>query len=204
MSLDQLRETWLREAHSPPGRKPAEELAAVTERAAELDRAVRRRDRIETVVALALLPIFGWVAWATPHPVSAVGAATVALACVVIPVRLRMARRRRPDPGLPLEQSLRAELDRIRAQERLLGSVAWWYLAPLGAGSSKTKARPRSWKSRASSPASSCLRISSWVSNMTEDIIRRPAEAGLAGHRDLLRWLAGLEEVSTAGGGAPS
>ena len=53
MSLDHLRESWRREALSPPGRKPAEELAAVTERAAELDRAVRRRDRIETAVALA-------------------------------------------------------------------------------------------------------------------------------------------------------
>jgi Flp pilus assembly protein TadB len=86
------------------GRVGGREVAAVRERAAELDQAVRRRDRIETALALALLPIFAWVAWATPHPASAAGAVIVALACVVIPIRLRLARRRRPDPGLPLAQ----------------------------------------------------------------------------------------------------
>ena len=199
MSLDQLRETWRREALSPPGRKPADELAAVTERAAELDRAVRRRDRIETAVALALLPIFGWVAWATPHPVSAVGAAIVALACVVIPVRLRMARRHRPDPGLPLAQSLRAELDRIRAQERLLGSVAWWYLAPLGAGVILFMAGAPVAPLFKVGYAAVVVAFFGWLLRLNLQAVRRDLRPVA---RELESWLADLDEPSTAARGA--
>jgi hypothetical protein len=199
MSLDHLRETWRREALSPPGRRPAEELAAVTERAAELDRAVRRRDRIETVVALVLLPIFAWVAVATPHPVSAVGAAIVALACALIPVRLRLARRRRPDPGLPLAQSLRAELDRIRAQERLLGSVAWWYLAPLGAGVILFMAGAPVAPLFKVGYAALVVAFFGWLLHLNLRAVRRDLQPVA---RDLESWLAGLDEPDTAEGSA--
>jgi hypothetical protein len=198
MSLDHLRESWRREALSPPGRKPAEELAAVTERAADLDRAVRRRDRIETAVALALVPIFGWVAWATPHPVSAVGAAIVALASVVIPVRLRLARRRQPVPGLPLAQSLRAELDRIRAQERLLGSVAWWYLAPLGAGVILFMAGAPVAPLFKVGYAAVVVLFFGRLLWLNLEAVRRDLRPVA---RELESWLADLDEASTAGGG---
>ena len=199
MSLDQLRETWRREALSPPGRKPADELAAVTERAAELDRAVRRRDRIETAVALALLPIFAWVAWATPHPVSAVGAVIVALACVAIPVRLRLARRRRPDPGLPLAQSLRAELGRIRAQERLLGSVAWWYLAPLGAGVILFVGGAPVAPLFKVGYAAVVVAFFGWLLHLNLRAVRSDLQPVA---RELESWLAELDEPSTAEAGA--
>ena len=199
MSLDQLRETWHREALSPPVRKAAEEVKAVRERAAELDRAVRRRDRIETAVALALLPIFGWVAWATPHPVSAVGSVILALACVVIPVRLRMARRRRPDPGLPLAQSLRAELGRIRAQDRLLGSVAWWYLAPLGAGVILFMAGAPVAPLFKVGYAAVVLAFFGWLLHLNLRAVRRDLRPVA---RELESWLADLDEAATIAGDA--
>jgi hypothetical protein len=81
-----------------------------------------------------MFPLFVWWAVTAVHPVSALGAAIVAGACVFIPIRLRMARRRGPDRSQPLTRALEAELARIRAQSWLLGSVALWYLAPLGVG----------------------------------------------------------------------
>jgi hypothetical protein len=150
-------------------------------------------------VALALLPIFAWVAWATPHPVSAVGAAIVALACVVIPVRLRLARRHRPDPGLALAQSLRAELDRIRTQERLLGSVAWWYLAPLGAGVILFMAGAPVAPLFKVGYAAVVVAFFGWHLRLNLQAVRsdlRPVA------RELESWLAGLDEPSAAEGGA--
>jgi hypothetical protein len=134
MNFDQLAEVWRSEAAEAPARSPAEEAAAVRAKAAELERDVRRRDWQETAVALAMVPLFTWWAVRAPNALSALGAAIVAVSCVLIPLRLRAARSPAPDPGLPVAWALKAELARVRAQERLLGSVAWWYLAPLTVG----------------------------------------------------------------------
>src|SRR6185436_18489643 len=37
-------------------------------------------------------------------------------------------------PGATVLESLRAELNAVRAQSQLLGSIAWWYLLPLAIG----------------------------------------------------------------------
>lgn len=135
MDFEQLGESWRNQPLVGRDRDPAGEIRSVRERAEALDRAVRRRDRIETGVALALLPVFVWFAVTTSRPVSAVGAWILVAACIVTPLRLRAARTPRPEPGRPLAQGLRAELDRVRRQERLLGSVAWWYVGPSVLGS---------------------------------------------------------------------
>lgn len=134
MNFDQLAEVWRAESVEAPARSPAEEIAAVRAKAAELERDVRRRDWRETAVALAMLPLFAWRAVSAPSPLSAVGAAIVAVSCVLIPLRMRAARGPSPDPALPVAWALKAELARVRAQERLLGSVFWWYLLPPGVG----------------------------------------------------------------------
>ncbi|HEU4560834.1 MAG TPA: hypothetical protein VFS20_23485 [Longimicrobium sp.] len=134
MNFDQLAEVWRSDDAGTTVRSPADEVAAVRARAAGLARDVRRRDRLETGAALVVFPFFAWIAARAPSPVSAVGAVIVMAACVLIPLRLRRARHGDVDPALPLAWALRAELARVRAQERLLGSVAWWYLAPLGIG----------------------------------------------------------------------
>lgn len=134
MDFERLGEVWRREVGPEHGRTPDQELDAVRARAAGLERAVHRRDYLETGAALVLLPFFMWLAVTVGQPVSAIGAAIVAGACVLVPIRLYMARRRAPDSGLPVALALREELRRVRVQERLLGSVVWWYLAPFGVG----------------------------------------------------------------------
>lgn len=132
MNFDEIGTVW--RSQTTPAIEPARELDALRGRAARLIRAVHWRDRLETGAALVLLPLFAWALVSAPGTVSAIGAAVLVLACIGIPIRLRMARGRTPDPALPLIDALRAELARVRAQERLLGSVASWYLAPLCIG----------------------------------------------------------------------
>lgn len=120
-------------------RGPGDDAAAAgpeqaRRRAAALAAEVRRRDRRETVVAVLLVPVFLLGAWNAPTPLASVGALVVAVTAALIPLRLRAARRADPDPGLPATTALRLELERVRAQERLLGSVGAWYLGPLGLG----------------------------------------------------------------------
>ena len=196
MNFDRLGEVWRREAGGVPPRSSAEELEAVRARASGLERIVRQRDRIETGVSLAVLPVFAWVAVETPHALSALGAAIIAVACVLIPIRLRMARRRAPDPAQPVALALRAELSRIRAQERLLGSVAWWYLTPLGAGVILFMA---------GAPVSPLLKAGytavvvafyGWLLHLNLRAVRRDLQPVA---RELESWLASLDQPSLDG-----
>lgn len=132
MEFDEMVEAWRRQP--TPATDPAQELRAVRARAARIARTVRRRDWIETGTALVLLPVFAWWAVDGPTLMSSIGAAIIAVACIVIPLKLRHARGPEPDPTAPVLDALRAELRRVRAQERLLSTVAWWYFGPLGIG----------------------------------------------------------------------
>jgi hypothetical protein len=62
------------------------------------------------------------------------GAAIVAISCLWIPLVLRRARHRAVDHGQPVAAFLRLELDFVLRQRRLLLTVPWWYLGPLGIG----------------------------------------------------------------------
>lgn len=192
MNFDQLGEVWRREAGGAPPRSPAEELAAVRGRAAELARVVRRRDRLETGVSLAMLPFFAWKAATAQHPLSALGAAIIAAACVLIPIRLRLARGRAADPGLPVALALRAELARVRAQERLLGSVAWWYVGPLGLGLLLSTAGSSAPPLSRAAYAAGVVALSGWVLHLNRraarDELRPVAE-------EMESWLAAFDET---------
>jgi hypothetical protein len=110
-----------------------------------------------------------------------------------------MARRRRPDPGLPLAQSLRAELDRIRAQERLLGSVAWWYLAPLGAGVILFMAGAPVAPLFKVGYAAVVVLFFGWLLRLNLEAVRRDLRPVA---RELESWLAGLDEAGSIAGDA--
>lgn len=100
---------------------------------------VRSRDRLETAVALLLLPVFGCAAvilglaglW-----VPALFSAGLVAAIAYIPFRLRRARRRIPvpDPGAPVLEFLGAERVALAAQADMLRSVARWYSGPICIG----------------------------------------------------------------------
>lgn len=112
----------------------SETIIAVRRRAGALARAARTRDLIETTLAFLMLPLFVWLAFRIPYPVSKAGAVLVAAGCVVVPVRLRQARGYPVDPSLPVSVALEAARAHLQAQARLLRSVLWWYLVPLLGG----------------------------------------------------------------------
>ena len=132
--MDNLKRAWRQIPPATPPRDPRQALASVRERARQLDATVRRRDRVETLTALALLPVFAYFALQAEAPLVRLGAAVVAAACILIPVRLRGARHAAPDAGLPVAAFLRRELEVVESQRRLLLTVPVWYLGPLGVG----------------------------------------------------------------------
>lgn len=135
MTLDEYRDAW--NAQDTGEELPGdEELVAVVQRQADaFDRTIRRRDRLETLVGVVVALFFGFEAVTATTWLERAGAATVILAAAFIAWWLRRARTSdAPGAGLPVADRIRAERDKVDAQIRLLESVLWWYLAPLGLG----------------------------------------------------------------------
>ncbi len=133
MNLDEMSQAWRDDpATAPPS---PEVVAGVRARAEELDRTLRRRDRRETVVAVAVSLLF-LAAFPVSGLVTRVGILVTVAAAIFIVFVLRRARRGEgtPDPDAPLLVVLHRERERVGAQIRLLRSVVWWYILPIGVG----------------------------------------------------------------------
>lgn len=134
--FDELPARWQTRGDGAGEAAPEELARRVFEQSRRLEGLVRRRDRLETAVALAIAPFFAAVVWLSPHLLARVGAALLTVSCVAIPFRLARARRGFA-PGAadrPLLTFLHEERERVSAQRRLLRSIFWWYLLPLGIG----------------------------------------------------------------------
>jgi hypothetical protein len=100
---------------------------------------VRRRDRIETAVAIVMAPLFAAMAvWLFSEGllVAAGFSAWLTLCCIYVPLRLRAARRLIPEPHpeQPVLEFLHAEREALRMQREMLASVWRWYWGPIAVG----------------------------------------------------------------------
>jgi hypothetical protein len=135
MTLEETRAMWNAQVPPPEARSSDERvLEQVLARSRELDRVIRWRDAREgiaaVVVALFMAPLLTKGTWLSRAGVLVI----LAGAAVILTVLLRSQRGARPDAGWPLAEVLRAERARVDQQIRLLGSILWWYIAPLTAG----------------------------------------------------------------------
>ncbi|MGK7312511.1 MAG: hypothetical protein ACN0LA_09750 [Candidatus Longimicrobiales bacterium M2_2A_002] len=142
MTLDAYRDAWNRQDVNDRDRPTDEELVAMTERrAADFDRTIRRRDRLETLAAVVVILVFGFEAVTATAWLERTGAAIVVVASAFIVWWLRRTRSGSGSVAgdasaavLPVAERVRLERDSVDAQIRLLESVLWWYLAPLALG----------------------------------------------------------------------
>jgi hypothetical protein len=133
MNLDEMSQAW--RADPAPGPPDPELVASVRTRAEKLDRTLRRRDRRETVVAVAVSLIF-LAAFPVSGLVTRIGILVTVAAAIFIVFMLRRARRGEGtlEPDAPVLVVLDQKRARVGAQIRLLRSVVWWYILPIGVG----------------------------------------------------------------------
>jgi len=137
MKLDDYRDAW--RAYPAQDREGADEqelLDFVRERSEAFEKKIRRRDLLETLVAVVVAAFFGYELLTATSWLVRAGAALVIAGGGFIVWRLHHARRSRPERAgdRPLVAQLRADRGRVESQIRLLETVLWWYLAPLAAG----------------------------------------------------------------------
>src|SRR5207247_4420883 len=91
-------------------------------------------DIVELVACAVVIIIFGFFAFRlhAHQPISRLGDWIVIGSTIFVGWKLVHTRRATPSapPGATTVESLRAELNAVRAQSRSLRSVLWWYILP--------------------------------------------------------------------------
>jgi len=137
MNDDELKKLWQRQPLRDPAISPRQVMSAMQKQTSQLRRTLWARDVRELVACVIVGVIFGVYYFTVSRtPTSRLGDLIVIGSSIFIAFKLIYTRRTTPPapPGATIVESLRAELNSVRAQSQLLRSVLWWYLLPLGIG----------------------------------------------------------------------
>lgn len=149
MNWNELPNTWKQSEEKQPMELS---IDALQHRERTTHRRVRRRDLLETVVAIPLAVFFaaaGVILLKKGVWLSGAAALWLTASCIYIPWRLREARKLLPvlRPETPTLEYLRCERDALHAQYELLNGILRWYLGPLGVGVLAFYAGIKGWSS---------------------------------------------------------
>jgi hypothetical protein len=136
MNDDELKILWQQQPLRNPDASAAQLISAMQNKTTQLRRDLRARDVRELVACVFVIIVFGYFFFNERAPIVRLGWLIVVGSSIFIAWKLVHARRTTPSapPGATIVESLRAELNSVRTQSRLLGSVLWWYLLPPGIG----------------------------------------------------------------------
>src|SRR5436190_11328910 len=133
MNDDELKKLWQQQPLRNPNVSPEQLVSAMQKQTTQLRDILDARDLREVAACAFVIIIFG-IFYFTVYrtPISRVGDLIVIGSSIFVAWKLVHTRRKTPPapPGATVVESLQAELNAVRAQSRLLGSIVWWYLLP--------------------------------------------------------------------------
>jgi hypothetical protein len=133
MNDDELKKIWRQQPLREPNASAEQLLSAMQSKTSQLRRCLDARDLRELIGCVLIIIIFGIFYFAVYRTqISRLGDLIVIGSTIFIAWKLIHARRTNPPAPVSatMVESLRAELNAVRTQSRLLGSVFWWYLLP--------------------------------------------------------------------------
>lgn len=135
MKLDDLKQAWQQEV-KVLDTKPeiSQAIDAIEGETKKLDREIKFRDILESIIALALIPVFCYRMFHVHSLTEMAGTIVLTLSCLYIPYKLYKARKHHGSRLTSVKAFLELERDKVKAQMTLLGSVLTWYLLPLLTG----------------------------------------------------------------------
>lgn len=107
-------------------------LIEINDRMTQLERGIRRRDRREIGTALVSIPVFAYIAYVIPFPLTKVGAILAILNFVYFIYRLRTNKKRKRPTQLDASfaNQLENQKANLKEESRLLNTVEYWFLIP--------------------------------------------------------------------------
>lgn len=137
MDENTLKQLWLNSTREQRVEINGEKLLeSINQKILNMDKLIRRRDRLEIFVSVCMIPLFGWWLITVPQILGKVGAGIIMAACLLVIFRLIYARKVNVKEEITsaIRYHLMVSLQRVRQQIKLLSTVLWWYLLPFFIG----------------------------------------------------------------------
>jgi hypothetical protein len=132
-----IKDWWLAAGQDQSiGINPIALAESIHKKIAAMEKQVRRRNFIEILVCLIMIPIFVWQFIKLPQIIGKTGSAIIVLACILVIFKLFVSGRLKTDHDNTSEMAVHLQwsLKQVKQQIRLLESVIWWYLLPFFVG----------------------------------------------------------------------
>jgi hypothetical protein len=137
MHDNQLKALWQQQSVTESKVSPNQVITAMQSKTGLFRRRLERRDLSELIACAGIIIIFTIFYFTVYRTVvSRVGVLMIIGGAIFIGCRIVYARFANPPApaGATIVESLRGELNLVREQSRMLRSILWWYLGPLGVG----------------------------------------------------------------------
>ena len=137
MDESNLKQWWLNSYASQKVEVNIEKLLVnINQKMIKMEKAIKRRDRLEITVAACMIPLFVHMAIKSSALLAKTGAAIIAGTCILVIFRLIRARRIsvREDAASTIRHQLLVSLQQLNQQIQLVSTVLWWYLLPFFVG----------------------------------------------------------------------
>lgn len=97
-----------------------------------IEKVIRKRDFREIGAALIILPIFGYLAYEIPYPITRAASLLTIVWSLYVIYKFRSVQKRRREENLSLSftQQLENQKANMMDQHRLLDTVLYWYVLP--------------------------------------------------------------------------
>lgn len=111
-------------------------IDSINKKISDMERLVKRRDRLEIFLAVFMTALFGWWLLADVHTLAKIGDAIIIAGCLLVIFKLLYARKVnvKQDNASEIKYYLMVSLEHTRKQIKLLSTVLWWYLLPFFIG----------------------------------------------------------------------
>lgn len=133
MNLDDLKQTWQQQTQAEKiSEKDKKMIAEIQQNSVKFDKKIKRRDLLETYIALLLVPIWAVSLFFSVSTLQTIGYIIAIVSCLYIPYRLRKAKQVvQPKNDENVRAHLLYQQRKLGNQLRLLKSVVSWYLMPI-------------------------------------------------------------------------
>lgn len=134
MKLDDLKQNWQQQVvqKNQQTDELKESLSMLEQKIESMEKVIKRRDGLETIIALGLIPVWIIGLFLSASLIQTIGFIVAIISCLYIPYKLRKAKSSEGPKNTSIRAFLENERVKVIQQKRMLESVVWWYLGPLG------------------------------------------------------------------------